>query len=803
MANWLKRLRAQSRDPAARRQAVAHDPVEALGQPLAQFARTDDDAAVRKLALRRAADLALSQERMQEDSDASVCEVAQKLYRELLAGTHAEAPALAERLDMLGDIGDSTLLEHLACHAAEPELREAALRKLNHPGLVIRRLTDDPDRALRLRLLEEIDDPALLQRIVDKTRRRDRQLHRQAEARLRALKIAAGDAQAIQEEAEFLCRELEAMPGGNADTAAIEALDARWEAIRQAVDPVLGTRHDNARAQAMAAAHAPDNEAPKPDTAARTLPRMDEPAHASGRVEQVSPEVQKLAAEHRFRASVAASEPDSLPKSKVLKKKPAPAFESMLEALEAALEQGDLSTADECARKIMPRQAALPKKLAGRWHRAHNRVNEMKRWQQWSSRRQRRQLCVEARAMRGSDLHPEAIANRIRELRQTWKQLDALEPVGSSGHAADAALQRRFHALCQRALEPTRAWFEQRNAARSEHTQKIEALLAAESPTEDDWKALASRRRMLAAARRELDQVEPRARKALARKLTHAIKGIDAPLDTHYQDIRKAHERLISRAQALMELAPNERPAAARELQKEWQALGPGRRDLDRKQWRTFRTALDAVFAEREQQKKARDEQRQKQQREASRLLQELEAQSKKLDAADALQASLRQARQDWRTLDVRDRSLARRWDALRAEIEQRVRELEAETVRQRYRAWLDAAAKNETPDDMPTALRDAVTKRGKTTIDDTQIRELLVQMEALAGIDSPPDDHDLRMQIKLKRLQASLGDGKRENPRSELERHLAEWIALDMPSNTALHQRFEAAFSGILHRIR
>lgn len=805
MAKWLKRSRAQSRDPDARREAVEHDPPDSLGQALEYFAREDSAAGVRKAALRRAADLALSRERMHDDSDPGVRELAEKLYRELLTGKHPKTPDLPQRLKLLAGITEAELLEHLACEADEPALREAALRKLDRPGLLVKRLLDDPDRELRLRLLNDIDDAEQLQRIADKARRRDRQLQRQAEARLHALQLAAGDRNAIQAEAEWLCRELERMPGAQASRTEIESLDARWQAIQQAVDPVLVTRHDNARAQALAAAQAPDKDRPEPDTAARILPRMDEPEHPSGRVEKSPPEVQKLAAEHRFQASLAASEPAvpaTRPKSG--RTKAAPALEPLLGSLEAALEQGNLAAADEHMRQLLAHQRELPRKLAARWHRAHNRVAEMKRWQQWSSRRQRRQLCVEARAMRGSQLHPEAIANRIRELRQTWKQLDALEPAGAPAHAADTALQRRFHALCQRALEPTRAWFEQRDALRRERTQQIEALLRAESPDPEDWKSMASHRRHLAAARRELDKVEPRARKSLARKLTRAIKRIDEPLDAHYQSIREAHEHLIVRARALLELAPHERPGAARELQKQWQGLGPGRPDLDRRQWRPFRAALDAVFVERERERKAQDEKRHESLQQARGLLEELEAGTSSADEPELLRTRLRDARQAWRKLDVRDRALARSFDDLCNTIEQRVHVLEAQARRQRWQAWVDAARAGEPADDMPPALREAVAAAGKGSFDADGVRELLLRLEALAGVDSPAAEHDARMQINLERLQARLGNGRRESLQSELESLLAGWVrkTSDTAPAADIQQRFETALDAILARI-
>ena len=807
MNKWLKRSPAQSRNPAARRQAVASDPLESLGQALHDFARSDSDAGVRKAALQRAADLDLAQSSKQDDVDAQVREAASRLYRDLLAGTHDDAPPLAERLRRLADIHDRGLLEHLCRQAAEAALREAALRKLDRPGLTLERLLADPDRELRLRLLDDIQDPGQLRQIIDRSHRRDKQLHRQATARLHAIELAAGDSAAIRSEAEQLCRQLEGMPGGQASEDAIDSIDQRWRLIGGAVDPVLKTRYDNARAQSLAAAQAKSQPATAANAMARKMPRMDEPQHPSAKVEANAPEIQKLAAENRFQASLEAgraSQPKTRTKNAPAKKNAA-ALLPMLEALETALDAGNLGEADKALRQLQPRQKELPGPLASRWHVAQQRLAELKRWQQWSSRRQRRQLCVEARAMRGSTQHPEAIANRIRDLRQTWSGLDALEPSSGRLAAADAALKRRFNSLCQAALEPTREWFERRNTLRAELGQRIEALLQADNPDDEDWKALAARRRQLAAARRDLDKVEPRRRKSLVRRLGRAIGKLDEPLDSHYQQVSTAHERLIAQAQALMELEPGKRTAAARALQDKWKAVGPGRRDLDTRQWRAFRDAMDAVFAERERAHKQHAEEQQLQLQRARQLVDELQTKVDASNEVNALRTALREASDAWRQLHVRDKTLTQRFEALRRGIDQRARELDTEKLRQRYRDWLASAENGQSTADMPAALRSAADSRKDTPADSASVRELLVQMEALAGIDSPEEDHDMRMQINLKRLQASLGEGRREHPREQLESQLARWTALGpvAPSETALQQRFASALEAVLKRIQ
>lgn len=811
MVSWPRRPRAQSRNPDSRRAALRSDPLEELGRPLAEFAREDDDAGVRKAALRRAADIELARECMRDDADDGVRELAAKLYRQLLSGEHPEAPALAARQARLANIHERALLEHLACHGAETALRESALRKLDRPEFTLQRLLKDPDRELRLRLLAEIDDPAVLERIADKTHRRDKQLHQRARTRLRQLHIAAGDAEAIHAEAQQLCRELESLPGDKDRAATTAAIDLRWQAVRDQTDPVLATRYANARAQCLAAADAPERppspaDAPAPEEAARKLPRMHEPRHPSGRVQPSSADVQQIEAQSRFEASVAATgsareEPES--KAHKPKRKTAPTLEPLLDALDQALDAGHLADADRPVRQIRSRQKQLTRPQLRRWQRLHARFAELQRWQQWSTRRQRRQLCVEARGMRASELHPEAIANRIRDLRQAWQRLDELEPAEAQSNAVNQSLKRRFHGLCHRALAPTRPWFEARDKARNEQTQKIETLLQQPLP-DDDFKAMARRRQQLVSAKRDLGKVEPRRRKVLARSLSKAIGAIDEPLREHQDEVATAHDRLIAKAEQLKQREPRERPAAARQLQAEWQTLGPGQRNRDRKQWRAFRAAVDQVFAEREQQHKARAEQRQQAQAQAGQLLEQLQQQATTEDDPARLRALLRDARAEWRQLDIRDKSLATRLDKLRTDIETRAADADTDARRQRYRDWLASALAGESAQDMPAGLRQAARERPEAPGERDTARKLLVRLETLAAIDSPPEDHELRMQAKLERLQSSLGAGRRESVEAQLDELLGAWIRLgwSREHDAALDTRFHTAADAALTRI-
>ncbi|MBL0164936.1 MAG: hypothetical protein IPP82_15160 [Xanthomonadales bacterium] len=162
LARFFSKPRWLSKDATVRRDAVATEKAAELVSQLARFAREDDDAGVRITALKRLAEPGLAQAMAQDDRDEGVRNAARTLFTELLAGTHASAPALADRLRLLRAQDDARLIEQIAVTAPEPELRLAALQRVERPALILERVTADSDAAVRLAALDRIDDETQL-----------------------------------------------------------------------------------------------------------------------------------------------------------------------------------------------------------------------------------------------------------------------------------------------------------------------------------------------------------------------------------------------------------------------------------------------------------------------------------------------------------------------------------------------------------------------------------------------------------------------------------------------------------------
>ncbi|MEZ5581991.1 MAG: hypothetical protein R3F37_03670 [Candidatus Competibacteraceae bacterium] len=167
--------KTQKNDPQARLKRVQNLP---FGDPqLAEFAQQDADSGVRRAAVNRLTDLQLLQRISQTDTSLPIKETAVARFRALLAGTAIPPPTLQERLTRVSSLDDE-LTRFLVHHAKEPELRLAALERIEDETFQTRIAIDDNNANVRLAALAHVHKAAHLEEIVKHSRNRDKRLYR-------------------------------------------------------------------------------------------------------------------------------------------------------------------------------------------------------------------------------------------------------------------------------------------------------------------------------------------------------------------------------------------------------------------------------------------------------------------------------------------------------------------------------------------------------------------------------------------------------------------------------------------------
>ncbi|HET6545315.1 MAG TPA: hypothetical protein VFG55_01060 [Rhodanobacteraceae bacterium] len=844
---YLFKPRWQSGDAQVRRAAVETDPAPELRDALPQLARADPDPGVRLAAIRRLADPGLAQKLANDDPDRGVRSAAQSLWLDLLAGIHPGAPPLDERLRLLRGQDSPELIDHVARHASESELRGAALARVERISLLAERALGDPDPALRIAALERIDDEGLLTRIAERARKSDKQINQRARARLDALRIARQDDTTVNARARELCARLEQLVRAPRIGDDESGIARQWQAIAGLVPQDLAVRYAaacallaasrvrnvverDAEADEVAMPPAPSSGGVVAQAQAAAAPANDDGA--------ADAQADALVAQARFSASLAAAAAAAM-REREQRQALRGEFDEALDQFEQALDHGKAAEAHAAhARMVAMRKRCddgLPRSSIRRMAAAEQRHDRISQWQRWGDNQRRQQICEEMRALPGAGLHPDAVANKVRDARAEWARLDQME--GASGPRGVHRLSQRFGALCRHALEPARPYFEKRQAVRQSHAQGIATLLSriAGVPADcEDWRAQAKLRQQAAIALQNLDQVDPRERKDLARDIKDALDRLDARLHAHYAEVERVKADLIAEAVGLATGDGRRVAAAARVLQQRWQAAGNGRRNRDQSQWKAFRGALDAAFARLDTERNeiaaravaAREEADARtaaMRDEAVAVCLGLEALASAPVSASRAQIAALESR--WKALDLRDAAFTRRFGNAQAALREAAAQQARLARRARFDAWLvryRLCREAEAGSRDPGALRerwkgtaDSVAAsvlgerfesalggdaRSPDDSDPGSARDLLVRMEAFAGVASPAEDRQRRLDQQVERLSAHLRGDERTEPARQLEQMLEAWSRLRFPSGQPeLQERFEQAFEKAL----
>jgi hypothetical protein len=252
-------------------------------------------------------------------------------------------------------------------------------------------------------------------------------------------------------------------------------------------------------------------------------------------------------------------------------------------------------------------------------------------------------------------------------------------------------------------------------------------------------------------ARAAFNEIKPVDRKG-ERKSRKALKTV---CDRIYGHIKAEYERNISRkkelvaqARAFVELEDlGEAIQGAKSIQREWKDVGITPVQVDRRLWKEFRKACDGVFARLDEQREHRNA----------------------------------EAKERARQAEDRKRKLAERWPrllnrmqacALKAADEEKASKLwgeEGDLPKGIDQAaleawWEDCAVDNGSEDDL---------------------RESCIALEILLGLDSPPEDKDVRMAYQMQRLVEGMGSRQADSGQRKLElinefivkRPSAQWV--------------------------
>ncbi|WP_158222338.1 DUF349 domain-containing protein [Tamilnaduibacter salinus] len=461
------------------------------------------------------------------------------------------------------------------------------------------------------------------------------------------------------------------------------------------------------------------------------------------------------------------------------------ALDDALEQLERALEDNLLRESRQLHRKAKQLFDSLDHhhgaSRQARLTRLGRQVQELRDWQGFATRPKQEELCDAMEYLAEQHMEPEAKATRIQELQQEWRAL---------GGSSNQALWHRFKEAADRAFAPCQDYFAAKSELKMTNVRTREAIcdqLATFIDEADwdqvDWKSVERIHRVARQEWRDAWPVDFRANRPVQKRFDRLLKTIGKPLDEERARNEAAKADIVSRAEALIEHEPlGDAMAGAKALQREWEQIGITRHREDRRLWKAFRAACDAIFARREE---AKAEQASRD-RDAINTLETLLAESRQTRNNDPEESALRDLAKRLRSATVPKSTpsmLRSEVDAEREMVQRQLDKSHRSGLIARWKREIQEGTRDEQSPDV--ALPDPIPE---PTI-------IAVRLEIATGAPSPEHDQNIRMAQQVERLAAGMsGSSEQTNEEQELERLIACWCAADETPATELQQRLMAA---------
>ena len=641
---------------------VRLEAVRALGDDeaalLATIARQDNDARVRRIAVKRIVDADVLTDVAAHDPDESLRKAAIEKAEEVLVGGAVAGDARA--LDALGKLGHPRLLGAVALKAADADVRTRAVA-LIEASKDEKALTEvvkkSKDATLRRRIVDSLWDPGALRDVAISdgnkevalaavARLQDRvALEKVAQkAQSKAVRQAARDKMPAPEkkaespEQQKRARLLDLVRAVEHAEDPAEVEHARAQFSSEGADDEMRRRFDRAceRFYGKRAATAKKPTAVKEKIAAQ----LAEPAAAPAATAEPAPsepvvEVKAILVDEEAEKRKAEQEARRAEKEAERARKEAERAQRDAEKAEARSrredeEKANLERLTVLANELEAVNAEDPKRgrsaldraqqafdalgplgrdaaaEKARWQAARDklraRVNELyeaDEWKRWANVPKLEALCKKAEALlEETDL--KKAATELKTLHTEWKA------VGFTSKEKQEQLWQRFKAAADQVHERTRAHFAVVDEQKGANLAKKEELVARVEALADssDWKETAE---LIKALQEEWKAVGPVAKE----KGDEVWKRFRGACDKFF-DRRKAHfeasdqeraanlskqETLIATVEKLADSTDWKRTAdEIKALQADWKSIGAVPRDKAEETWKRFRAACDRFF---------------------------------------------------------------------------------------------------------------------------------------------------------------------------------------------------------------
>lgn len=533
--------------------------------------------------------------------------------------------------------------------------------------------------------------------------------------------------------------------------------------------------------------------------------------------------------------------------------------EVLLTSLAEALGAGNSEIATQCWDKIQGNISNTANQVRAELLKKSNvhkeKIIELRDWKIFASTEKKKELIVQMQHLIESKMHASDRSKNISNMHKEWKSL------GRSSQ--NEQLWKEFKKISDQAYEACKEYFKERKQQMGENLQKrreicdaLEAenklLLEADgepdisklnkllNDSEKDWKSYAP--------------IEQSKIKSLQKRFYGTVNQLRKLRKSKLSVSANQKQELIGQAQELAKSEDNKHAMnEAKRLQQEWKKIGPTSYREDQQYWQDFRAACDAIFDKRNQASNELHEDLKKIESRLNEILAALDDITQKDDSDfRESRASYKDLAQEFsNSLDPRIKSqrkrLLDRFNSTKLQIDSRFRALpdkrqqllrktileKAATLQDLERALIsegDAGKFASLQQAFDSDVWEKADKSGDSDVDallnarqsaaisaksnselaaqckqcEDKFRQICIQAEVRANVDSPPEDKAHRMKFQLEQLQSGFGQAK-PDPKQNLKYAMnTEMQSLALgPLDESSRETFTARLNSVLQKLR
>jgi len=467
----------------------------------------------------------------------------------------------------------------------------------------------------------------------------------------------------------------------------------------------------------------------------------------------------------------------------------------LLDQLEKAIDEGHLKPANKLLTSINKSLGDLnaPQKDQNRIHQLETKLRELRDWQGYATNPKREELCSSMeRLAKDLTISPQEKSQAIKELQDQWKKL------GASDDRQAQRLWSQFKRHSDIAYKPCAEYFasqkllrEQNLSEREKICTSLELYIQENDWEQTNWKKVFD---ILNKARhewRKYNDIPRSKRRKIQDRFTKAIDALQSKIKEEQNHNHEAKTKLIEEIRSFSEneLPISELVEKTKAIQSRWKSIGITDHRVDQKLWKQFRAECDSVFNRRDESIAAKKEQANEKTVAVRNLLgsfatvlqsdepinqsdinkfkkefnsKELpkEANSIRGEFKRLLKTAHKIISQQARSSSIQMMSELKRLSAICSRHENK--EIDLDTLEKEWHSDITL--------DKPMQSGIEQRRQGKTIADESDAERLCIQLEILAGVESPPESAESRMAYQVERLNRELSQGKKETRPVEVQ---------------------------------